>query len=107
MTDHPAEQAPSSRVLDYQSPPPPVSGDLMRFFVGVGPWWILPSWKSVVLLLILAGTILALRCRPPARKPGITHMTIVGSPGFNSVFLPMPIHDAVFCIDGNGCPNLW
>lgn len=112
MMDAADKTKPNVGVLDYQTPRPRPRLGPIQYLIHIGPRWILPSWKSLVLLALLAGAIMGLRHRPLAWKMGGSYqITDINRPSFWSdyvhEFQPMPAHDAVFCIDGAGHPCVW
>jgi hypothetical protein len=98
-----------SPVLDYHVPPPRNPSGLMKVLKRMGPWWVRPSWLSLVLILLVIATIVALHRRPLSWRPGIARMTIGSGIMFNwadlhDQFLPMPLHDAMLCLDQTSEP---
>jgi len=105
------EQTPEKKigVLEYHAPVPRQWPGIIRTLISAGPWWIVPSWKSLAMLLPLAVCIAGLRLQPAAWKPGRmrTLAPIYSASVYGLGFKPCAPKDAVFCVDGNGDPILW
>jgi len=111
MSDPCGNDAETRPVLDYCVPAPRNISGLSKLLANLGPWWIRPSWFSLLLLVLLAASVIAARRSLPSWTAVAIYKTAVPSITYgmesNAIFVPLPSRNAVICLDAAGCPIVW